>query len=178
MKTFDTTASHEVSSLLKRLEKTSYFTLSELTASATALNHGIDNTPTMAALHMLVLLVERLLLPIRLAWQAPIIVTSGYRCPQLNSLVGGVTHSHHMLGCAADITAGSHRSNRLLFNLICQMHHAQLIRYTQLIAEDDYRWLHLSYVPSDLKGQAIVCAPSNDDCHDTPHDTVPIDDSS
>ena len=55
------------------------------------------------------------------------------------------------------ITAGSRQANRLLFDLIQQMHHAQLIRYTQLIAEDNYRWLHLAYVPSDLRGQAIVC---------------------
>ena len=134
-----------------------YFTLRELTASATALRHGIDNTPTTAARHMLAILVERLLHPIRVAWQAPIIVTSGYRCPDLNRLVGGTPRSHHLLGCAADLTAGSRQANRLLFDLIQQMHRIQLIRYTQLIAEDNYRWLHLAYVPSDLRGQAIVC---------------------
>ena len=155
-----------------------YFTLRELTASATAQRYGIDNTPTQAASHMLSILVDRLLHPIRLAWQAPLIVTSGYRCPELNRLVGGTPRSHHLLGCAADITAGSRQANRLLFDLIQQMHHTQLIRYTQLIAEDNYRWLHLAYVPSDLRGQAIVCQQPTPVTADEVPAEVTIEDSS
>lgn len=34
----------------------------------------------------------------------PIIVNSGYRCPEHNEEVGGVENSQHLLGCAADIT--------------------------------------------------------------------------
>ena len=33
----------------------------------------------------------------------PIIINSGYRSPQVNKLVGGVTTSNHLTGCAADI---------------------------------------------------------------------------
>lgn len=33
----------------------------------------------------------------------PIHVTSGYRCPDHNAAVGGVTNSQHVLGTAADI---------------------------------------------------------------------------
>jgi len=33
----------------------------------------------------------------------PILVTSGYRCPQHNADVGGSANSQHMLGLAADI---------------------------------------------------------------------------
>ena len=83
----------------------SYFTISELTASATALREGIDNRPTESAYHLLHVLVEQLLDPIREAWGKPIVVSSGYRCKELNALVGGAKNSHHMLGCAADITA-------------------------------------------------------------------------
>lgn len=32
-----------------------------------------------------------------------IIVDSGYRCPQLNEMVGGVNNSYHQYGLAADI---------------------------------------------------------------------------
>ena len=83
----------------------SYFTISELTASATAQREGIDNRPTESAYHLLHVLVEQLLDPIREAWGEPIVVSSGYRCKELNALVGGAKNSHHMLGCAADITA-------------------------------------------------------------------------
>ena len=133
----------------------SYFTISELTASATARREGIDNRPTESAYHLLHVLVERLLYPIREAWGEPIVVSSGYRCPELNALVGGATHSHHLLGCAADIIAGNRDDHRRLFRMIMQMQQAGQIRFTQIIAEDNYRWLHLSYVPSDLKCQVI-----------------------
>ena len=132
-----------------------YFTIKELTASATAQREGIDNTPTESAYHLLHVLVEQLLDPIREAWGEPIVVSSGYRCPELNALVGGATHSHHLLGCAADLIAGNRDDHRRLLRLIQQMQHEGKIRFTQLIAEDNYRWIHISYVPSDLKCQVV-----------------------
>ena len=45
-----------------------YFCLEELTDSATALCEGIDNRPSKCACHLLHVLVEQLLDPIREAW--------------------------------------------------------------------------------------------------------------
>ena len=132
-----------------------YFNLSELSASATAERLAIDNTPPRAAQRMLTILVEQLLDPIRRRYGAPIIVTSGYRCPALNTAVGGVANSHHIVGCAADITTGSIENNTMLFALIIDMQTTHAIRFTQLIAEKDYRWLHISYVPGMLRNQII-----------------------
>ena len=132
-----------------------YFSISELTASATAQREGIDNSPTESAYHLLHVLVEKLLDPIREAWGEPIVVSSGYRCPELNALVGGAQHSHHLLGCAADLIAGNRDDHRRLFHMIVQMQQSGKIRFTQLIAEDNYRWLHISYVPSNLCCQVI-----------------------
>ena len=132
-----------------------YFSVSELTSSATAQREGIDNRPNKCAYQLLHVLVEQLLDPIREAWGAPIVVSSGYRCKELNALVGGAQYSHHILGCAADIIAGSKAEHRKLFKLIQQMQLQGKIRFTQLIAENDFRWIHISYVPSDLKCQVI-----------------------
>ena len=132
-----------------------YFTINELCASATALREGIDNRPNKCAYHLLHVLVEQLLDPIREAWGEPIVVSSGYRCKELNTLVGGVKNSHHMLGCAADIIAGNRADHRKLFKLIVKMHQEGQIRFTQLIWEGDGRWIHISYVPSDLRCQVI-----------------------
>jgi uncharacterized protein YcbK (DUF882 family) len=128
-----------------------YFTISELTASATAQREGIDNRPTESAYHLLHALIEQLLDPIREAWGEPIVVSSGYRCKELNALVGGAKNSHHMLGCAADIIAGNKADNRRLFNLIQQMQQKGKIRFTQLILEGDGRWIHISYLPLSVK---------------------------
>lgn len=133
-----------------------YFSISELTASATALREGIDNRPPKYAYHLLHVLVDQLLDPVREAWGEPILVSSGYRCKQLNELVGGVTHSHHILGCAADIIAGNRADHHRLFALIQQMQEQGKIRFTQLIWEGGGRWIHLSYVPSDLRCQVIA----------------------
>ena len=157
-----------------------HFTIQELTASATAERLAIDNTPPRAAQQMLTVLVEQLLDPIRRRYGAPIIVTSGYRCPALNTAVGGVANSHHIIGCAADIVApllspqggknqtapflssplggsegGCGAQTQYLFHLIIQMQREDAIRFTQLIAEKDYRWLHISYVPGMLRNQII-----------------------
>ena len=168
----------------------SYFNLSELSASATAERLAIDNTPPRAACQMLTILVEQLLDPIRRRYGAPIIVTSGYRCPALNTAVGGVANSHHIVGCAADIVApllspqggknqtapflssplggsegGCGVQTQYLFHLIVQMQREGAIRFTQLIAEKDYRWLHISYVPGMLRNQIIdvnACASERD----------------
>ena len=57
---------------------------------------------------------------------SPIIISSGFRCKELNKLVGGVSNSYHLLGLAADIVAPStlQRSsvvnNMWLFKLIKQ----------------------------------------------------------
>ena len=142
-----------------------HFTIQELSASATAERLAIDNTPPRAAQRMLTILVEQLLDPIRRRYGAPIIVTSGYRCPALNTAVGGVVNSHHIVGCAADIIGGlppppptgggDLLPNRYLLDIIVQMQREGAIRFTQLIAEKDYRWLHISYVPGMLRNQII-----------------------
>ena len=140
-----------------------YFSIEELTQSATAERLAIDNTPPRAARQMLTILAEQLLDPIRRRYGAPIIVSSGYRCPALNTAVGGVANSHHIVGCAADIVGGlppptgggDLNPNRYLFDIIVQMQREGAIRFTQLIAEEGYRWLHISYVPGMLRNQVI-----------------------
>ena len=142
-----------------------YFSIEELVKSATAERLAIDNTPPSAARKMLTILVEQLLDPIRRRYGAPIIVTSGYRCPALNTAVGGVANSHHIVGCAADIVGGlppppptgggDIPPNRYLLDIIVQMQREGAIQFTQLIAEEGYRWLHISYVPGMLRNQVI-----------------------
>lgn len=120
-----------------------HFTLTELTRSATARRLGIDNTPSPEAVAALTQLVDNVLDPLREAWGAPLYVTSGYRCPALNRAVGGVPHSQHILGQAADVTTGTIDGNRRLWQLLQSLK----LPVDQVINEQGYRWLHISHGP-------------------------------
>lgn len=126
-----------------------YFTISELTKSATAKRRGIDNTPSSVIKENLTKLVDNILDPLREAWGAPIIVSSGYRCPKLNSAVGGAKTSQHMYGQAADIRTVSDKpsENKKLFDLIIKLN----LPYDQLIDEYGFNWIHVSYSSRNRK---------------------------
>lgn len=120
-----------------------YFTIEELTKSPTAKRKGIDNTPNAEVKKNLTALVDNVLDPLREAWGAPIIVTSGYRCGKLNRAIGGAKASQHMKGQAADIRTVSDKpaDNKKLFELIQKLK----LPYDQLIDEFGYNWVHVSY---------------------------------
>ena len=118
-----------------------YFTIEELTRSATARRLHIDNTPPASAVAALHALVDHVLDPLRQAWGGPIRVNSGYRCPELNKAVGGTPGSQHQRGEAADITVGSRSGNRRLLALIKRLD----LPVDQCIDEKGCRWIHVSH---------------------------------
>jgi len=83
---------------------TEHFTLEELTASSTADNMGIDNTPPPEVQTNLVILAETLEAVRTLLGDKPIAISSGYRCYELNVACGGSSNSAHLYGLAADFT--------------------------------------------------------------------------
>lgn len=80
---------------------TEHFSLEEFTLSSTATAHGIDNTPTPEHLENLKHLATQME-DVRALFDAVIEITSAYRNPTVNALVGGVPTSAHALGLAAD----------------------------------------------------------------------------
>lgn len=87
--------------------KSEFFTLRELTKSSTATTYHIDNTPSDDIIRNLQYGVDMVLDPLRRLYGKPIVITSGYRCNELNKRVGGVTNSWHTQGNAADIHIAS-----------------------------------------------------------------------
>ena len=118
-----------------------FFTIGELCRSNVAALKGLKNEPNTAVKLNLTKLIDNVLDPLRTAYRKPIYINSGYRCEELNRLVGGAKSSQHMTGKAADITAGSKEENRKLFELVRKLG----LDYDQLIDEKDYSWLHVSY---------------------------------
>lgn len=123
-----------------------YFTIDEMCKSNTAAKLGIKNVPTAEIIENLDELIEHVLDPLREAWGKPIRVNSGYRCPKLNKAVGGVAKSQHLKGEAADITVGTRRENKMLYEYI-----RTNLEYDQLINESNFAWVHVSYRKKNRK---------------------------
>ena len=80
-----------------------YFTYKEVIYSYKAEKNGIDNEPKdEKIIDNLDYSMDRLD-EIRESYNHPIIISSGYRCEQLNKLVGGEKYSYHLKGLAFDL---------------------------------------------------------------------------
>ena len=113
-----------------QMKLSEHFTLEEMTFSQTASREGIDNTPDKEALNYLHDLAAALEQVRTLLGNQSILISSGYRCPELNAAVGGSTTSAHMVGMAADLT-----SPPLTPLEICRMIEASPLTFDQLIYE-------------------------------------------
>lgn len=135
---------------------TTNFTLSELTKSETALRKGLNNEPTQDIISSLQSLAFNVLQPLRDHYGKAIKINSGYRSPEVNASVGGSKTSDHCKGMAADIEIAG-VANAELAN-----HIKDTLQFTQVILEfytpgiADSGWVHVSYDPANLKGQALT----------------------
>lgn len=123
-----------------------YFSLSELTRSATAIKEGIPNDPNEAQIKDLYRLMDYLD-KVREAFGKAIIVTSGFRSPLLNEHIKGSDKSQHMKGQAADIRPHDIKELRQLFDLI-----RKIGGFDQLIYEEPTGrtpWIHVSIPPAN-----------------------------
>lgn len=95
-----------------------YFTIKELTKSATAEKYKLENLATNEVVENLTKLTELVLDPLREAWGKPVKLTCAYRSKEVNSKVGGHPNSHHTYGCAADIVCLAQDQDRMMKILI------------------------------------------------------------
>lgn len=124
------------------LQLTEHFRLLEFSRSATAIRHGIDNTPEAQHIAALQALCQNVLEPLRKRFGV-IRITSGYRCPILNEAVGGSRTSQHLTGEAADIHVGSREMAMKYFNYIFNN-----LTFDQMLVEmkrGKVHCLHISY---------------------------------
>ena len=147
------------SEIVKSMRLSEHFALAEFTRSRKAQARGINNNPSAEAVEWMKKLCQQVLEPARQAWGQPIFITSGYRCPELNRVVGGAPNSQHLLGQAADIVADLSLLNYDLGQLIIQLN----LPFDQLIFEGCYveyvagkpqhrcRWIHVSYGPRNRR---------------------------
>lgn len=133
------------------------FKLSEFFVSSTADKNGIKNEPSLDARATIVrninLLVDNVLDPVRDMVNTPIIITSGYRCPQVNRLVGGVDNSQHMSGCAADFHVMGF-TPAMMYEVFLYIFNT--LEYDQLIYYRRKNIIHVSYVENCPRCEAFL----------------------
>ncbi|MCE5986330.1 D-Ala-D-Ala carboxypeptidase family metallohydrolase [Pseudomonas sp. 5FOS] len=128
---------------------TPHFTLDEMIVSQLAARDGFDNSPppeARANLQLLCCALEQ----VRALFNAPVIVSSGYRSEQLNRAIGGAANSQHIQGLAADFTVIK-LSPRETVRRISE----SAVPFDQLILEFD-RWVHLSVTRDTPRRQVLT----------------------
>ena len=135
--------------------RNSYFNLKEFERSSVADKYNIDNTIPKELVPHIEELID-FLNPIREVWGKPIIVTSGYRCNELNKKVGGVSNSAHTIGYGVDLQSGDFR---VFSNFIKSyfMSHPE-VKFDQVIIERSGKsqWIHIGLYNKDNKQRGMV----------------------
>lgn len=140
-----------------------HFSLAELTRSSTAVlktyTEQFEPTPNVVdnLRNLCVFVGEpvRALVSAHAGKDTAIRISSGYRCPRLNTAVGGVHNSQHLTGEAMDIVADG-LTVKELYDLI----KASNVHFDQLIIEHDstgHYWVHVSYSTAhELRGECYI----------------------
>ena len=124
-----------------------YFTFLEMIKSSTADKNNIDNNPTNPEIIDNINYTMERLDEIREKYGKPIIITSGYRCQELNKKVGGKSNSFHLKGLAADL-----KYSVELWTFLTQ--HA---KFDKLILETSKsaKWIHCQFSKENERNQIL-----------------------
>ena len=136
------------------MKLTPHFTLDEMVKSQTALRLGLDNTPDTDEMESLLALCENVLEPVRVHWDKPVVVNSGFRSLPVNRAIGSKDSSQHAKGEAADIEIPG------IDNLVLYYWIAEELDFDQLIlefynGEPSSGWVHVSYVGLENRNETL-----------------------
>lgn len=136
---------------MTRLSKN--FTLNEFTKSDTATRLKIDNSlPCNGEDLCIKNLAVYLLQPLRNKF-GRMTITSGYRCPELNKAVGGVSNSRHTKGNAADIYFQDAKLNDVWGYL---KENPDNLKWRQCLLYGQKNFIHFDFDAVDHKMEMIV----------------------
>ena len=129
------------------------FSLNSFIKSNTALKKGINNTMPDRLFPHAVSLAQDVLQPARKHFNAPIVVSSGYRCPELCVAIGSFLTSDHTKGGCADIEFLNHDIPLIDLGIWI----AENVPFTKIIFEYmPHGWHHVYYDMDNLEGKILV----------------------
>lgn len=136
---------------LGQIQLTRHFYLEEFVASDTAARHGIDNRPNAPTIVQNLFKCAELLEQVRSACgNKAVFITSGYRSPEVNRLIGGSKMSAHMTGAAVDFKVPGYGSPVHVAHRIVDSG----VKFGQLIYEGN--WVHISLPDSEHDSQVLT----------------------
>ena len=136
----------------KTINLSPHFTLGELCKTKT----GIENVPNEAQVENLKRLC-RWLEQLRRRWNNlygegndPIVINSGFRSPEVNKAVGGVSTSNHLTGCAVDIRCIGMEQALRYAAILLDISDLNREDYDELLIEQKRTviWIHFAVRPS------------------------------
>mgnify|MGYP003147700064 FL=1 len=140
------------------MKLTDNFSLSELTKYQTAKRCGFDNNPDKEQVDSLVLLCENVLQPIRDHFKMPVVISSGYRSPNVSRQIGSSSRSQHCKGQAADLEIPGLSNQKLSDWIFDNLSFDQLILEFYDYVDLNSGWVHVSYVAKKINRYEYLTA--------------------
>ncbi len=139
-------------SINKQARLSEHFTLAEMCKTRV----NIENVPNEAQVENLKRLC-RWLEQLRRRWNNlygegddPIVINSGFRSPEVNKAVGGVSTSNHLTGCAVDIRCIGMEQALRYASILLDLSDLNREDYDELLIEQKRNviWIHFAVRPS------------------------------
>ena len=138
------------------------FQLSELVKSQVAERKGIPNNPSPAHIDNLKALCVNVLQPIRSHFEAPVIISSGFRSAELCIAIGSKPTSQHAEGKAADLEVVGVDNKELATWIKNNLEYDQMILEFYREGEPDSGWIHISWNGNDNRNSSLHAFMEND----------------
>ena len=138
------------------MQLSKHFKLEEFEKSMTATRMGIKNKAGSGEIKNLTDVCYGILEKVRVKYDKPVIVTSGYRSPELCEAIGSKATSQHTKGEAVDFEVIGVPNIQVAYFIEANCDFDQLILEYYCPDDDQKGWVHCSFVEGSNRKQVLT----------------------